>query len=256
MANPFFLFENIFADGDLTVTSEAAGYPKENLTDWRNWNVWRATATATQHIDVDYGSTIAPDTLVISGHNGATVAAKWRVAYSDTGTSYSLVDTYTAFVDDDPLVYTFSESAHRYWRVSLGVSPSDVVQAGIVMLGRRFELPRLDTGTAPYSQEVVSDAAINENGQMLGVNVKYVRRSGLNLNYDSMSLTEFWTPASGLTFDDDMAPHMSAGKPMWYAWNIDLEPRHVWYVYASKWDAPHVSTTNRRALRMRLEHMQ
>ncbi|MBK8663230.1 MAG: hypothetical protein IPN18_16115 [Ignavibacteriales bacterium] len=46
-------YYNFLAYGALTVTSEATGFPKANLQDYRDYTYWKATSHATQTISAN-----------------------------------------------------------------------------------------------------------------------------------------------------------------------------------------------------------
>lgn len=258
MARPIILFENdIWENGTLTETTEAAGFPHESVNDWRMSTPyrWKATTTATQELDCDIGAaTGQPTAAAIGGHNLATVSATWRVLYSDNGADYTEAFAAQAPADDMPQMQTFTmSSAHRYWRLEIAGSPTAVAQIGVFTLGREMEfeqgpMPDLD----PYGYEVQQDVSRNERGAFIGSNIRYIEKRFNVSHSPGMTTAGFYAPASGISFDDDFTPHVQAGKPFWFAWNIDVEPTEVYLCTTDAVRMPWSGTTLRRELHMTL----
>jgi len=107
------------------ITSEATGFPKENLLDNNPDTAWRPTSTATQLIELDFGSgvTVLPDVCFLFVHNYSEVGtANATPQYSDDGSSWSAGGAPTAIGSlTEPIkVITITESsAHRYWGLAL-----------------------------------------------------------------------------------------------------------------------------------------
>ena len=72
--NHLLLFENVLANGTLTSSpGDAAGYPKENVLDWRmpTAYAWKASATTTPAylaVDLGAGVTSVVDAVAIGAH--------------------------------------------------------------------------------------------------------------------------------------------------------------------------------------------
>ena len=185
MANPFLFFESLLDSGTVTATSEAAGFPVENLSDWRQGTPyrWKATTNGTQNIDIDLGAApgfAACDTICIGGHNLGTGGATYSVQHDSTGAFGGAETTVLAAQspsDDLPQLSTFTGANVRYWRVIIAGTPSAVAQIGILTLGRRLAFTAgVQPGLDPYGAEAVADDATSENGSPLGTNLRYIRR--------------------------------------------------------------------------------
>lgn len=88
----------------LTVDSEIASLPKENLQNLQIVRVWRTNSTTTAQIDVDLGSSKIVDLLAIINHNFTVNATiRWRLsAVSDFSTTVydsGTVDVWPAIED-------------------------------------------------------------------------------------------------------------------------------------------------------------
>jgi hypothetical protein len=274
MANPIVLFENILEDGTLTPTttasgapsddSTASGFPGSNVLDWRlgtpyRWKSDDTTQTVYLHLDLGSGNSAQPDTFVIAGHNSDDVHSNdglVRVQHSDDNSAWTNSDTGGSdarITDNLPYLIDLDNvsGAHRYWRVRVSADGTlaNPWQVGIATLGRRLTF---DGGAQaeldPYGFEMVVEDSSNENGSPIGVNVRYKRKT-FQLTYSDvgMSRDDFFQTA-GLDFDDHFVPHLEAGKPFWFAWNIDVEANDP---YLCKWRTvrmPFIGSTKRRAL--------
>lgn len=257
MANPFVLFENIMEDGTLTATYEASGFPVENILDWRmatpfRWKSSDDTNLTYIKVDLGVGNSASPDTLAVGGHNLDTLSVSGlRVAGSDNDADWTSEYVDLTISSDYPHVGTFTPSqAWRYWRVQILSAPwSDYPQIGILTLGRRLDFTEgVMADLDPYGYKMVTERSFSDHGSPIGVNVRHEAKT-FNLSYDEPGflVTDFFDPASGLGYDDDFMPHVKAGKPFWFAWNIDTQADGVYLCWTEEASHPFVGSTNRRA---------
>lgn len=255
MANPLILFENIFEDGTVTQTSEASGFPIENALDWRIGTPfrWKATSTALQNIEVDLGVgvTAQPTAIVIGGHNLGTESCTYKVLADSSTPPGNTILAATAAADDLPVISTWSTpTAYRYWRVQISAASANPVQIGALTLGRRIDweagpLPDFDA----YGFELESEGTRSENGAFLGTNVITERRD-FRMSYTEIGMTRdsFFAPAAGISFDTDFLPHVKAGKPFWFTWNIDVDTDQTFLCKTTEIRMPFIGSTKRRGL--------
>ncbi len=178
MSNPIFYYRAADEASSIAVTSEATGYPKENLQDRSEHTKWKSTDATDQNLDVDWGSAIACDYVILGGHNLYTAGATVTVQYSDDASTY-----YTAGSgvpgSNDPFLVSFTSASHRYWRV--------VLSTGSVA----YELATLFIGSK-FSHTINKDYGMNF-GRAVGVELRETkggqRRS--NLNADPRKIWEF-----------------------------------------------------------------
>lgn len=124
-----------------SITSEATGYPKENLQDRSPHRVWKATGTANQTIDIDLNeSSLTKDFIILSGHNLYTGGAHVYIGHDDNSSFSSLTEVYDddPMEDDEPVLLAIftggATTTERYWRIilsSLGAIP----QIGAIFIG-------------------------------------------------------------------------------------------------------------------------
>ena len=226
--NPYLHFKNVFDQGTVSCSTEAAGYPAENIADWRMATPyrWKATASGTQSLTVDLGGslTMDSDTVSIAGHNlytgGYSLAVKYGSGYSSTALAATVVPS------DRPWTKTFTApGAQRYWKIEL-TSGTTTPQIGILILGLRLTIP---LGPQPgwdlWGEEAVTDYQSNEYGMPLGSNLRYISKR-LTIDYPDaeFSNSELWS-ATGISWDTDFMPH-SRTKPFFFSWDAasDTEP--------------------------------
>lgn len=240
MADPILLFENFLdkAGAVFTSTADAAGFPKENVLDWRVGMPYRWKSDGVGdpvHLTVDLGSgnDLEADCFGFAGHN--FIAAKGNcaplIAHADAGGGpwTTALDTVTPPTDIFPRLFIISGSpgAHRYWRVELE-QPLDDLQVGVMVIGRRLDLPGAMMNLDPYGEEANTKWSHNEGGELLGANYRFLEKR-FNLSYrdgDAPSRDGFFTPASGIGWDDDFLPH-ARKFPFLFAWNIDVDADDV-----------------------------
>lgn len=261
---PFFLWDNHLATGTTVASSEASGYPDENLYDWR-WGQpyrWRSnTLIGPLFISIDLGSGVAlyADTLVIAGHNlKAAGVTTLKVMYSDDdATYYDSAGTTNPqnWLDDYPISIIFaSPGAHRYWRIYIGKTGNfdAYPEIAIATLGRRLEFidsfpPDLDLWGERADCEY-NDAM---NGQFLGCNLNFVRKEfEILLPEMGFTTTEFFKRSSGPNFDDSLRVHLRS-NPFWFADDLETEPYHVFLCQAREgYTSPIWGLRTRRTLSM------
>lgn len=256
--NPFVLFHNIFDEYAPTASSEAAGFPDDNIIDWRVSTPyrWKADTTTTPiniSLDAGSGNTVTADTVIFAGHNLSSIAAKWRVTAGTPNPTANVIVDYLTPTDNMPYCVTFTEASWRQWqfRIDTDTALSAAPQIGIIIIGKRLEWeegaqPDLD----PYGEEYVMDRARNEHGAPLGANVNYVgKRFTINHTNIGMTVSGFYDASSGKNWDDHFAPHLRQGLPFWFVWNSTTDPRGVYLCTTDRVGMPHVTgTTTRRGL--------
>lgn len=267
MANPTILFENIYegiTTATLTATSEASGFPVENISNWRMATAyrWKATSSSAQSIDLSFPVPSAlhrdADTLVIAGHNLGTIGAAVEVFADATTIGSTSVATANPSDDLAFMVQFTNPGNKRHWRVSLS-SMSDTPQIGIMAIGVRMDF---EAGALfdldPYRRTAAANVNLNNSGTPIGVNVR-AKQKRFALNYGTqdpgMTRDGFFAPSSGHTFDDDFLPHaIDNAKPFFFNWNYDVDPDEVYLCTVQDYDVrmPFVGSTARRGLQATL----
>ena len=107
-------------------TSEATGYPKENVVDNNPDTYWKATSTASQTLDFDLQEAKQVDGFMIFLRNYASVtdAEYVGIAYSDNGSDWTTISSAGLNVFDKTipvLTSIYDCGSHRYYRLACGV---------------------------------------------------------------------------------------------------------------------------------------
>jgi len=193
-AKPIILFNNDLENSGIdSITSEQAGFPKENMLDWKPWTVWRSSGTADQVIILDKGvAGVTIDAFGIDGHNMGTETAQIQVEHDDNAGFASATTAFLQiFSNDDRFFKLFTGSTERYWRITitlLGVSHAEI---GLLFLGARYTMPRLPIdGFNLDRQESKGRVNRSRGGNHLGSSVQRADRA-VNVNMRFVKESDF-----------------------------------------------------------------
>ena len=173
-AYPIVLWKNLLATyGVAAITSEATGYLKANLYDYRQFTTWRSTSTATQNIDIDMGAALATaaDGLFIAGHNlgSKTATLTLTSTASSDYTSGAATLLTKAFTSDDPYYTDITSSTSRYWRAAITSIDSNYAEIGELWISPKYTFPVLPTdGWKPFPQRGRGRVLRSVGGNLLG----------------------------------------------------------------------------------------
>lgn len=221
--NSIILYENLLADGTLSVTSTSteAGYDKDNLIDFRAYTRWKASSTATNYITVALSAADGADCLGIFNHNLGTIGATVKVQKT-TGT-WATVLTITPS-DDYAILETFTLSSDADWRIEIS-GASDPVDIGIIYLGTKLSFgigPQ--TPTIPKSEGIVAKEEVSKAGFPLGVDIRY---NDIISNPTYKVVDRTWVQTYYRPFWNN---HGRLLKPFFYAWDIDDSSSEIVFV--------------------------
>ncbi len=117
------------------ITSEATGFPRQNLLDFNPDTYWKPTNTDNQTIDIELGEAYTVTGFAVWIHNYNTdynIGSQVIQVLSDdnddgsyTAVTASCTDTFEAFTVGHPIyfpsdTYGWTEATRRYWRVIIG----------------------------------------------------------------------------------------------------------------------------------------
>jgi len=106
----------------ITVTSEAAGFEKENALTWRTSSWWQAAAAGTVYFNIDLGSAIAVNCWGVAGHDLTDNAGTIQVQYSATGAfagEESDFDTVQTPSENETIFRSATQFTRQYWRFKI-----------------------------------------------------------------------------------------------------------------------------------------
>jgi len=148
-------------------TSEATGFPKENMVDNNLDTVWKATSTSSQVFELDCGSTVSADAIILFIKNYDTISSgTYAIEGSANGSTYTGIDASIALTDTlGPMRitdFTSGAQSYRYWKVSI-VVPSHVVELAACWIAQKHTL-----SVGNQIPENDSDRFINRSMQAAG----------------------------------------------------------------------------------------
>ncbi|WP_373081175.1 discoidin domain-containing protein [Zhongshania sp.] len=180
---PVILYENIFRNGTVTVSSEQATGEKENAYELGNTNdFWKPTGTSDQWMRVKLGSPVNVNAVGIAAHNLFNVGGGIRVEYTeDNGSTWLPLTGILNSTSRRPQMMVFGTLAVDDIRVLFTGHTADIT-VGVLALGELLAFPR---GVGPGyrspldNQDVSVVSAVSTTGALLGTS-EISRMSQLN----------------------------------------------------------------------------
>lgn len=223
---PTILWNNIFASGTLTASSEATGYPKENAVSEATYNAWKPNSLPAQ-LTVDYGTAVAVDSAAIVAHNCGTSGNTILVQSSTDNTTWTTRATIVP-TDNTTILALFNSVSARYWRFNISGGTAPFI--GVAMAGARFNFP---AGViAPYtpvwlSQKYELLTATTIGGQFLG---NRVLRQGGQTTINLVAVDRTFGESTILPFRE----HYNSGKAFVWAAGPSIFSKDVGYVWRTE----------------------
>ena len=222
---PTVLFKNVFASGILSASSEATGYPKENILDESTVKYWQPTSRPAT-ISVDYGTTTTVDALAVVAHNLWTCGCSVRLQTSTDGVTFTDALAVVTPTDNTTILQLFTPITSRYFRVRITGGTANP-SIGCILLGSRFTFP---AGVkAPYtpvwlSQQYELLTSTTLGGQFLG---NKVLRQGGRTTINLVSFERTFAESSLLPFRE----HYNSGKAFIWAAGPSVFSKDLGYVW-------------------------
>lgn len=169
------LYDNLFAKSSLAgyvlaSSGDAAGYPKENIADWLDFDFWKPDAAGTEYVQVDFTAAQAADTLAIYAHDIYTNGGSVKVRRYDSGAWTQVGATLTP-TSNGLHIIQFASVSDTKWRIEVTSTPASKI--GVGYLGVALVLPTPPVGfvppLVPGTDTVTNRAA---GGALLGVSGK------------------------------------------------------------------------------------
>lgn len=225
---PVIGWRNLFASGTVTVSSEAAGFEKENAYDNIATDYWMPTAGGVNTITVTFGSAQEVDYLGIARHTLGTEAATCELQYWD-GAAWQ-VETSFAPADNDIILVLFNPRSATQWR--LEITSTNPARIGVLNIGKRTDMEQgIFVGHTPekLNRQVQTYGGITENGNFLPSNVvRQGTRSQISVTHIRRAFV--------LSEINLFMRHAEKKLPFFWAWNPTQYPDHA--VWAKATDAP------------------
>lgn len=231
MTNPVILYNSLIPSATtITVTSEAAGFAKENAYDWLTFDYWKPSAAGTVYYTMDFGAAVAVDGWGVAAHDLGVNGASIQLQYSATGAWAGEEVNFGSAISpaaSEPRLQTGTSQSKRYWRFKI-VSAAAASKIGVLMLGARLTMNApLESGFKPDALAQRYEPTINQSDEatILGAS----RRRKLVENSLTFDLLE---PSWVRTNWDPFIRHVELGKGFMIQPQPDNYPDEVTYAFA------------------------
>lgn len=215
------LYQNIFAEGTLSWTSQADGFNAANAIEDGTWNSWSPTSVAAQ-FTVDYGSPVTCDAIGIAAHNMASNGASFRVQQSTDNITWNSVSVEYAPLINEDIFILFASTSARYWRLSL---LNAVANIGVIKLGQAVKFPCAPiSGHKPLHHARKFELLSNESmgGNFLSNRVVKI---GAETSVNIGQVDRTWAETSLIGFE----AHYNAGGAFFYCGSPSATPKDMGY---------------------------
>ncbi len=131
---------------DITVSSEADDFGKEELLSPSPADRFRTTGVSSESVTIDFGSAVEIDRLVLQGHNltnGSTITLK-----ADDNSGFTSPESVSITWRSGVIITDFTGMTYRYWKLEIADSGNSdgYLELGMFLLGKTEEfnayLPR------------------------------------------------------------------------------------------------------------------
>jgi hypothetical protein len=164
-------YQNLFRDGTVTASSEAASGPRQNAYDGFTYDFWTTTGSTTEWIRTQLGVAAAVDYMAVAAHT--LTGCDLTPQYSNDGSSWTNLAASFEAEDDGPIIFEFSPVSATYFRLLIE-GATGPVSVGAIHCGQMLTMERgLSTGWRPPSlnEDIKYTNTISEGGQTLGRNI-------------------------------------------------------------------------------------
>jgi hypothetical protein len=216
-------WHNLVTSGNVTTTSNEAGFPAINLANPTTFQLWRAAAAGAVNITVMFGEATEVDYVGIARHNFGSAGIGYQLQGTVNGSAWSNIDAAQAPADNGIIVHEFTAQALLGLRIQLGAG-SAAAQAAVLHVGSITRLQRrIYVGHTPLNlgRQTAVSTGMSESGQFLGRVV--TRREYVTQNLDPDWYRETLDP---------FAEASAAGTFFW-AWRPSSYPNEVGYAWAT-----------------------
>ena len=148
MSNILFLYNNLLDLAMLTESSEASGFPAENVQHPFRTKVWQTAGgtPGTANLVIDHGSAKAVDCIALTGYDWASAPGTLDLEFNATDSwespaateALTWAATPTANGNKAVIIKKFTSKSYRYNRLNVVYSPDDW-DLGRIFLGTCFE---------------------------------------------------------------------------------------------------------------------
>lgn len=242
--NPIFGYHNLVTTSNISATTEAAGYPIDNVANPNTAIEWRANTTATHYLTVDtqaYAGEI--DYIAIARHNLGSNAIEVSVEVATTTSGgapsgWTEVVSGVLFADDAPALFRFTSGSYTGVRLKMltgaAAARIAVVYCGKLLIGQR----RIYVGHTPITDGRTTKIinGMSESGNFLG---RIVLGEFNETSIAMKSLTPSWVRSYLRPFIQE-----TREIPFFFGWRPQSYPYEVGYVWHTSDAKPTNSMSN------------
>jgi len=224
MSKPRILYLNLCAGKTVTASATDSGYPAVNTTNWKEYELWKASGANTYTLELDYGANVAATALALAGHNGYTCGARFKLEGKvDGGGGYVSVLGYETFANNFTLARFFDSVSYRYWKLTIDNNggANFAPQVGIYYIGTYLEMEQKpETPLDPDATQDVGNVENSGSGYLLGSVLDHsLREQSWQFKY----LTQSWILNTWIPFINSYR-----NQPFFFAWDVGSHPNEVY----------------------------
>ena len=225
-AKPCILWQNLLLGGTVTASTEAAGYSKENLRNWRIEYRWMGLDAEEQWVQLDAGAgaEFTVDSLAIAGHDLFAQGAEDVVfQHSANGSDWTNCHDPITPESDRPLaIFLAPPVTDRFFRLLIPAGYDAPPSLGLLFIGVAMEFPTwFSSPFKPKSRIRKTDSNVSREGLPLGGQVKWRQR---RVRCSLHSLTIAWLEANWEPF------FIEHDDCFFMVWDRENHPTEVWVV--------------------------
>jgi len=216
------------SDAVTVVPSENANFPASNLSDDRNYTVFKPGSTATSvtiKTDAGVGNTVDVDYFMSVGHdyfdpaldgNGA-VDVKFEHSADDA--AYTTLFDETGILDNKIILRSFTKATNRFFRLTLSRVATFIPSIGQLQWGKAVEFPAgtILKGYDPQTEMIRNVTSRSQSGQILGA-VRFYQERRADIKAKLLTNTFVRDETLG-GFQDFWDNHGVQLKPFVFSWN-------------------------------------
>lgn len=221
---PYILSNNLAMKAAITVQEGSdATFKKARLADGKRYTRWQSTDTVLKNIDFDVPTAYQrPVTCLIldKSHTLANVQLKWY--WSDNGTSWTLVDTWTPTTTAVIFRRFTSQVSHRYYRLELGTT-TELHRIYQIWFGEGWSLER--NPGIPFDPDA-ENLDFEDFATEAGVLLRYYRfkKRTIEMNFPIIQAAMYANIKKLFTDFKDY------GGFCWFLWRPDTVPSDILYM--------------------------
>lgn len=224
LTHPRILWDDWCRRGTVTASTEAAGYPVENATDYLTYDWWRPSAVPAW-IEVEIPLLEPIDACLIAAHTIGSSGCSVKVQIWD-GSAWTDASAETLPANDRVIFFLFDEVYAT--RARIYIQGGTVPDIGVVMFGKALATQRaLYQGHSPInlSRRTTIRPNTSDSGQWLG---RSIRRAGVATSITINNQRAGW-------IRDHFSPFIEAARtyPFGWAWRPQRWPEEVALVWVN-----------------------